>query len=274
MQPADDLKDVDDDASSDSEPLLLETLTVCAFGVYQNEATVDVCLATRAGVDVVLTVTQDFEQGNYLWAGSIALSEFILQHCPPLCTTTGRRKTAVEIGAGLGLPSIALAAAGWDVVCTDTAEVLPILRDAVQRNAASFKAGGGSVSVREFDICDVARVGELAAMSTAGYYDVVLISEVVYITGLHHPVLELLQGLQRISVDRGAGEVLAYVAWQERGFEKAFFALVEDSGGCREDVQTTTRPTHESYDGLEAHEYSWPAVVTKCIVKDSEQSMQ
>jgi Lysine methyltransferase len=59
-----------------------------------------------------------------------------------------QRKHALELGSGPGLAGMAAALLGWHTTLTDVADVLPLLRDNVQRNF-SGRQWLDSVSLRE-----------------------------------------------------------------------------------------------------------------------------
>ncbi|CAE8592392.1 unnamed protein product, partial [Polarella glacialis] len=82
---------------------------------------------------------------NTLWDGALLLSA-LLRDQP--WRARGRR--VLEIGAGLGLPSIVAAALGGLVTATEQLP-LDLLSREVERNLDCIQRAGGSIAVRELD---------------------------------------------------------------------------------------------------------------------------
>lgn len=81
-------------------------------------------------------IDQDFAPyGMELWPSAIMLAEYVI------ATDSPPQKTAIELGCGMGLASIALALAGWDITATDHDEMSLrfALHNAV-RNGATVRA--------------------------------------------------------------------------------------------------------------------------------------
>lgn len=78
-----------------------------------------------------------------VWDGGLALAEWAWAHvraCAP------RQLTVVELGAGLGAPALAAAAAGADVVATDVPSALAGLRGGAARNWLAGKPKPGAAA--------------------------------------------------------------------------------------------------------------------------------
>jgi predicted nicotinamide N-methyase len=75
----------------------------------------------------------------------------------PSASGDTRRPLAVDVGAGCGLTTMALVAAGFDVIATDKAAVVPLLEGNIRRFMQellknSYSSGSvGSAKVVEFD---------------------------------------------------------------------------------------------------------------------------
>lgn len=82
---------------------------------------------------------------NTLWDGSLLLASFLRSQ-----PWRVRGQRVLEIGAGLGLPSIVAAAMGGHVIATEQSP-LDLLRREVCRNKEVVAAGGGSIDVQELD---------------------------------------------------------------------------------------------------------------------------
>jgi len=82
---------------------------------------------------------------NTLWDGSLLLASFLRSQ-----PWRVRGQRVLEIGAGLGLPSIVAAAMGGHVIATEQSP-LDLLRREVCRNKEVIAAGGGAIDVQELD---------------------------------------------------------------------------------------------------------------------------
>jgi predicted nicotinamide N-methyase len=137
-----------------------------------------------------------------LWPSGVALAAYVGG-----LELRGRR--VLELGAGLGLPSLAAALRGADVLATDWAEdAVALLRANAERNRVPLRA-------------EVARWDEPAAFGAG--WDVVLAADVLYEQRNAEQLLVLLPQLQ-------AGEIL--LAEPGRPFAKDFLARwdVEEVG--------------------------------------------
>lgn len=81
-------------------------------------------------------IDQDFAPyGMELWPSAIMLAEHVI------ATDSPPHGTAIELGCGMGLASIALALAGWDITATDHDEMsLRFARHNAERNGATVRA--------------------------------------------------------------------------------------------------------------------------------------
>lgn len=134
----------------------------------------DVRIANRA-VNLIrprsadeLISEDDFERDERLpywaelWPSSTVMAKFVL-------TNTGTGRTAIELGCGIGLVSIAAAMAGHSIVATDYyADALAFTRANALRNV------GHEVPTQILDWRDIP--------ATLGRFDLVLASDVLYET--------------------------------------------------------------------------------------------
>ncbi|KAI5844298.1 putative methyltransferase-domain-containing protein [Tricharina praecox] len=141
--------------------------------------------------------------GSTLWTSSQVLTAFL----PTLGLSAGR---ALELGAGIGLASLALAAAGWDVTATDVGDAMLLLRRNVAENAPGML---GKVGVRELDWF----TGE---EDVREHWDLVITADTLY-------VLELVAPLMRTIVAAAAGRGASKPAVVYMAVEVRDTALVE-----------------------------------------------
>jgi predicted nicotinamide N-methyase len=111
-----------------------------------------------------------------LWPSGVALADFVTQ-----CHLAGSR--VVELGAGLGLPSIAAALGGASVLATDWAE------DSLAVAAANARRNGVEI---ETLACSWE---EPAALLERAPFDLVLAADVLYERRNVEPLLDLLPRL-------------------------------------------------------------------------------
>jgi predicted nicotinamide N-methyase len=123
-----------------------------------------------------------FAQDEYMpywaemWSAGVALARHVTQ-----LNLAGRR--VLEVGAGLGLPSLAAAVGGAHVLATDWAhDALPLLRENAERNG----------TVVATLAADWRRPPEFAAR---GPWDLVLAADVLYENRNVAPLVELLRHL-------------------------------------------------------------------------------
>jgi len=117
--------------------------------------------------------------GSTLWTASQVLTAFL----PTVVGAAGGR--ALELGAGVGLTALALAAAGWDVTATDVGDALPLLRRNVAANAERVR---GTVHVRELDWCAPAPPPP-SPHEPAPHWDLVVTADTVYAADLVPPLM-------------------------------------------------------------------------------------
>jgi predicted nicotinamide N-methyase len=163
-----------------------------------------------------------FEQEEFLpywaelWASAVALAH-------DLSLRSLRGKRTVELGCGLGLPSIAAARAGGRVLATDWSP------DAVLATAANAERNGVRVETVE---CSWAAPDAIVGR---GPWDLVLASDVLYERRNASQLLEL---LPRLVDERG----LVLVADPQRAAAQTFIENAQAGGWS---VRTTGSPRSE-----------------------------
>lgn len=129
--------------------------------------------------------------GTTVWDSSIVLAKYLQKNARngTFARQKVKSKSAIELGAGMGLGGIALALLGCDVLLTDMKEVLPLLRNNYERNISpsALRAMGsplagsvGTVAVQELDWAVAA---QREALDT---FDYVIAADCVY----HEHLLE------------------------------------------------------------------------------------
>jgi predicted nicotinamide N-methyase len=94
--------------------------------------------------------------------------------------------TALDLGAGIGLTSLALAALGWDVTATDVAEVVDgVLAGNCERNEAAVR---GRVTVQVLDWFSSGQGGEQGEK-----YGMIVTTDTLYEPSLVRPLLNTIR---------------------------------------------------------------------------------
>lgn len=131
-----------------------------------------------------------------LWPSAYALAAWLLHDMPRL-GLTGRR--VLELGCGLGLPSMAAALLGAEAVATDVdREAVAIARRVARRNLQPAARSRFRATVLDFT--------DAAAVAAEEPADVVLISGQLYSEALSVPLLSAL----RVLCPRGCSVLLAF----------------------------------------------------------------
>lgn len=109
-----------------------------------------------------LTLTQSDSRasttGSTLWLGAQLLSLYLISTLPAVPKQTSRPR-ALELGAGIGLTSLALSSLGYDVLATDVGEVVDrVLHRNVEANVDRVRSWAGvegrvygCIAVKELD---------------------------------------------------------------------------------------------------------------------------
>jgi Predicted methyltransferase len=183
-------------------------------------------------------IVQTFgEESALLWRSAVVLA----QQWPLLLSSDGRSdgsalladgQRVLELGAGLGLNAICLAARGASVVATEIEPALTALRESLARNRTCWEAGGGAISAVEL------RWGEPVQLSQR--FDCVVCADVIY----SRPLRPLLLQTLRRHVTEGTNLVLAF---EVRGDEHEFVAEAARTLGMR------ARRLYGPVDDIEIH---------------------
>ena len=207
-------------ADDDDDMLFSSALPVEAFGVYSGETELELEGLVPAAA-VRLTQDFDVQQSSLLWNAAVGLAQRWHEQHSALPAVGGLR--VLELGAGLGLNSICLAAQGATVVATEVEPALSALRRSVARNCACWE-GRGVVIVEE-----LRWDGEEewpASVAGGGPFDVVVGADLLYSRALRPP---LLSTLRRVPMRHETAVVLAYEA---RGDEARSCLGVGGTRGC------------------------------------------
>ncbi|CAN0437214.1 unnamed protein product, partial [Scytosiphon promiscuus] len=109
------------------------------------------------------------------------------------------RARVLELGSGVGLVAMTAALLGWDVVCTDKADALPLLELNVNRCMSSTKREcAGKVRVMEYEwgtdaerVLDSVNTATVDGTNGSGF-DIVICADCVYAGASVEPLLESL----------------------------------------------------------------------------------
>lgn len=118
--------------------------------------------------------------GCSLWPSSVVLSRVITRSYG--VDGGNKHLSVLELGSGCGLVAIALAIAGHDVLATDKAAILPLLR----RNTAQWSA----IEVECFDWYDFASTG--TSLKDDRAFDLVVLSDCLYSSASVQPLISVL----------------------------------------------------------------------------------
>lgn len=166
------------------------------------ETTVSVDLPTTG---VTLRLAQDPNSGNLgltVWDASIVLAAWADRNARKgeLSRARVSGKRVVDLGSGAGVAGLALALLGADVILTDVAPVLPLLRTNADVNigpaARRFLPGGsgsaGAVAVLEYDWL---QPDTWAPVLAGGPADYILMCDCVYKEAMVGPLLSAVLAL-------------------------------------------------------------------------------
>jgi len=158
-----------------------------------------------------------------LWPGSLVLADYIAN---PFCPDEWDGKTVIELGAGLGLGSIAAARAGARVIATDLfttvseqygenrlADPLLLLRANLEAHASLYKHQPTTASLEW---------GDVAAAAALPTPDLIVASDVVYPDSAREPLRATIEALCPAGSD---AVVLIAHRWRlPPGEDEAYFA--------------------------------------------------
>jgi len=209
-------------AVPDDEPDMLfsDALPAEVVGAYSGAT--EVVVESVAPTDVCIRQTFDAGgESTLLWSSAVVLAQRWACNEDDSLPVVGRGSRVLELGAGLGLNAIGLAAMGAAVTATEIEPALTALRESVERNRACWEATG---SVESIEL----RWGEEPLISNGGPFDAVICADCIYSRPLR-PLL--LQTLRQVCTE-GTAVVFACEA---RGDEEAFVAEVAHALGARAD---------------------------------------
>jgi predicted nicotinamide N-methyase len=179
-----------------------------------------------------MTLDQHFAEGDghafsgvYLWNSSVGMAHYLLRtYGDTAGSSPTHQRAALELGAGLGLPSLTLASLhGWHVVATDEGESFQHLEAAVVRNGRPANLETVYFDWNEDD------PQTLLAHSPLGRFDTILLSDCIFEPEYHGPILRTLRSLGLIVGSQGIAPI-CYVTYEDRGNEAGFFSQARDAG--------------------------------------------
>lgn len=148
--------------------------------------------------------------GLQVWRGALLLADYVFHQREELAS-----KTLMELGAGVGLTSIAAAMHnGGQVYCTDVnlGSILQLMRRNVQRNAQLLR---GQVSVLEYDF--LAPKSKLSAelLAAIDASDVIMAADVIYEDTLTDAFVAVMEHILARGKQSGRPKCI-YVAMEKR----------------------------------------------------------
>lgn len=181
--------------------------------------------------------------GTTLWLGAQVLSAYLLWLFPISDASTTRRGKAIELGSGIGLTSLCLAAAGFDTISTD----LPILTEGllgsnIAANEASIHgrlSKTRSVAVQALDWMDDPASWQWPdADKYCPPFDLIVTSDSIYSEVLVAPLLRTVKSLSVLSGSRASTQnskecfPAVYLAYEHRDDAQynSFLSLAEVEG--------------------------------------------
>jgi ETFB lysine methyltransferase len=153
--------------------------------------------------------------GLELWPSAIALANFLARHDP------GHGRSALELGCGVGLVSLAAASAGWSITATDY--------DEAALGFTTYNVARNGVSLTAIERVDWRRPAHRPRVER------ILAADVLYQLVDHAPILDC---LSRWLSDDGA----ALIADPGRGIADRFPRLAQEAGFHVDALQ----PTHSA----------------------------
>ncbi|KAF8039480.1 hypothetical protein BT93_B1876 [Corymbia citriodora subsp. variegata] len=134
--------------------------------------------------------------GTTVWDASMVLVKYLEKNSRRgrFCPSKLKGKRVIELGAGCGVAGFGMALLGCDVVTTDQAEVLPLLRRNVERNTSRILQMNpdsfGSIQVAELDWGNMEHIKAVHPP-----FDFIIGTDVVYAEHLLEPLLETIYAL-------------------------------------------------------------------------------
>lgn len=152
-------------------------------------------------------IGEDGGTGLNVWDGAQLLLRYI-EKVPNIV----KNKRVIELGSGCGIVGVAAAICGCkEVIMTDLAYALPLMRENVDINRVAWKDTDVVVSCKECDWFQPPPVDELL-----GHYDskadVLLVADCVWLSSLIAPLLRTLKLYTTESTD-------VFITYQQRGKE-------------------------------------------------------
>ena len=207
--------------NEDEPPDLLfspDALPAEVFGAFSGATEVVVEHVTPN--KVCITQTFAAEDSTLLWSSAVVLAQRWASSDDAL-PAIGCGSRVLELGAGLGLNAIGLAAMGAAVTATEIEPALTALRKSVERNHACWEATGSIKSVELY-------WGEETLSLQGGPFDAVICADCIYSRPLR-PLL--LKTLRQVCTE---GTAIVFAS-ETRGDEEAFVSEVACTLGLHAD---------------------------------------
>ncbi|KAK4763032.1 hypothetical protein SAY86_008800 [Trapa natans] len=134
--------------------------------------------------------------GTTVWDASLVLVKYLEKNSRKgrFCPSKLKGKRVIELGAGCGVAGFGMALLGCDVVATDQAEVLPLLRRNVERNSSRILQENtdsfGSIQVAELDWGNSDHIKAVTPP-----FDYIIGTDIVYVEQLLQPLLQTITAL-------------------------------------------------------------------------------
>ncbi|XP_037933322.1 methyltransferase-like protein 22 [Teleopsis dalmanni] len=147
--------------------------------------------------------------GLQVWRGALLLADYLFH-----CRKEFEHKNILELGAGVGLTSIAAAVYVKQVVCTDVdlGGILNLIRANVQRNARLLS---GNVEVLEYDFFKLLKDYTPALIKAIDESDIVLAADVIYDDDLTDAFIRVIDSIFERQSVTGKSKTI-YVALEKR----------------------------------------------------------
>jgi predicted nicotinamide N-methyase len=145
---------------------------------------------------------------SQVWPAAKALSQFIINH--PGCTKT---KTVVELGAGLGLPSLVAAGNATSVLCTDC---IPEAVEIAKQSAAHLKLKNFTAEAMDWQNLPEDLEADVLLLSDVNYEPAVFVPLMkTIISFLQRGSTVILSTPQRLMAKEFVSALLVYCIQQE-----------------------------------------------------------
>jgi len=205
--------------------------------IWQEESLFERCVVLKEGTtqEKNLRLLEDpmgklaGGNGATLWDCSVALTHFLTEHYKDECLS---HKTVLELGAGLGLVGMAMAATtGASVVTTERELALPLLRKNVAKNEATTSGRVESADLSWGKETTEALLAQRERMGLQSF-DIVVGSDLVFPSNVeaYSALADTIFALLHHHQQRGAVEMWQSHEPRRPEVEAAFWTMLEERG--------------------------------------------